>query len=73
MINPQLDISSLTLDERLSLMDRLWESLQKNPEALCLSREQEAELDRRIDEVEQGETGGASWEAIRDSLRNSRA
>jgi len=66
---PPLNIASMTVDERLSLMDRLWESLQQDPDALRLSAAQEAELDRRLDEIDRGDSSGRSWDAIRDEYR----
>jgi putative addiction module component (TIGR02574 family) len=66
---PPLNIAAMTVDERLSLMDRLWESLQQDPEALQLSDAQEADLDRRLDEIDHGDSSGRSWDAIRDEYR----
>ena len=59
----------MSVDERLSLLDQLWDSLHDSSSALGLSSEQEAELDRRLDEVDAGETGGRSWEEIQQRLR----
>jgi len=47
-----LDITRLSRDEQLDLLDDLWASLGRDPEALPLSDAQKAELDRRLDELE---------------------
>jgi toxin ParE1/3/4 len=47
MGKPAIDISKLTPDEKLDLIDDLWRSL--DPEDLPLSPELRAELDRRLD------------------------
>lgn len=53
-----LNISELSRDEKLELLDRLWESLGQDPEALPLTISQREELDRRLDELEdEGPTG----------------
>lgn len=47
-----LNIAELSRDEKLDLLDRLWESLGQDPEALPLTSPQREELDRRLDELE---------------------
>jgi len=47
---PVIDIASLTPEERLELMGELWDSL----DGLPLSDEWEAEICRRIDDVDSG-------------------
>jgi len=69
MATPPIDIASLSADERISLIDALWESLSHSPDTVALSAEQEAELDKRLDEIDRGEVSGESWEALRDHLR----
>ena len=53
-----IDITSLTAQERLELLGRLWDSLSSHPDALPLTDAQRAELDRRLDELDRdGPTG----------------
>lgn len=47
-----LNVAELSRDEKLDLLDRLWESLGQDPEALPLTSSQREELDRRLDELE---------------------
>ena len=53
-----IDIASLTTEERLELLERLWDSLSSAPDALPLTDAQREELDRRLDELDRdGPTG----------------
>jgi putative addiction module component (TIGR02574 family) len=52
MAKPTLDIERLSPDERLDLMEQLWESLRKDPSSVPLTDAQREELDRRLDDLE---------------------
>ncbi len=45
-----LDIAALTPEERLDLLEELWDSLAVAPEAIPLTEAQRVELDRRLDD-----------------------
>jgi putative addiction module component (TIGR02574 family) len=47
-----IDIDALSREERLELLERLWDSLASNPEAIPLTYAQREELDRRLDDLE---------------------
>jgi putative addiction module component (TIGR02574 family) len=47
-----IDIDALSREERLELLERLWDSLASNPEAIPLTDAQREELDRRLDDLE---------------------
>ncbi len=49
---PEIDFDSLTVDERLRLLERVWESLSQSARDVPLTAEQQAELDRRLDELD---------------------
>lgn len=59
-----LNIAELNRDEKLDLLDRLWESLGQDPEALPLTGSQREELDRRLDELEVEGPVGLSWDEV---------
>jgi len=63
-----IDIESLTPEERLDLLEKLWDSLA--PEDIPLSEAQRGELDRRLDDLESDSVLGIPWE---DVLRQIRA
>lgn len=62
MGKPGLDLSKLTADEKLDLIDDLWRSL--SPDDLPLSSELRAELDRRVDRLEREGPIGVAWEDV---------
>jgi putative addiction module component (TIGR02574 family) len=53
-----IDIATLSQEERLRLLEQLWDSLSSTPEAIPLTDAQREELDRRLDELDrEGPTG----------------
>ena len=53
-----IDIKSLSVEERLRLLDEIWESLDEAPAADVLTPDQCAELDRRLAEFERERSAG---------------
>ena len=47
-----IDVASLSFEERLRLLDELWESLSATPEAIPMTSAQRDELDRRLNELD---------------------
>ena len=70
MSKHDLDIASLTLEERLRLLEELWESLAATPEAVPLTEAQRAELDRRLDELDAEGPVGIPWDEVLSRIRN---
>lgn len=74
MNKPTLDIEKLSPDERLELLEELWDSLRKEPSSVPLTRAQEEELDRRLDDleadIESGAPLGIPWEEVLQRIRN---
>jgi putative addiction module component (TIGR02574 family) len=70
MSMPELNIDAMSVDERLSLMEALWDSLSATPSALELAPEQQAELDRSVEEMDRDGVTGRDWEETRDRLLN---
>ena len=44
-----IKLSELPVDERIKLVEELWDSIAADQDALPLTKEQKAELDRRLD------------------------
>jgi putative addiction module component (TIGR02574 family) len=63
MAKPALDLTKLTPEEKLELIDELWTSI--TPEELPLTPEQRMELDRRLDRLDKEGPLGVSWESVR--------
>lgn len=70
MTKPALDLGKLTRDERLELLEELWDSLSSESEPLPLTEEQEAELDRRLDALDREGAVGVSAEELRERIRS---
>ncbi len=63
-------LRSLPLEERIRLVEDLWDSIAAEQQALPLSPEQRAELDRRLDAFDaDGDMGRPASEAIADIRR----
>ena len=62
MSEPAINIDELSPDERLRLLERLWDSL--SDEDVPLTPPQRAELDRRLDELETDGPTGIPWEEV---------
>ena len=65
-----LDIASLTPEERLSLLEDLWDSLAATPAAVPLTEAQRAELDRRLDDLDLEGPVGIPWEEVLSRIRS---
>jgi len=65
-----VDIASLTLDERLSLLEELLDSLAVAPGAVPLTEAQRAELDRRLDDLEREGPVGIPWDEVLSRIRS---
>ena len=70
MSKPELDIAALTPEERLSLLERLWDSLAATPEAIPLTEAQREELDRRLDDLEADGAVGIPWDEVLSRIRS---
>jgi putative addiction module component (TIGR02574 family) len=63
-------LSKLPIDERIKLVEELWDSIASDQKALPLTDEQKAELDRRLDAYEaDGNRGRLATETITDIRR----
>jgi putative addiction module component (TIGR02574 family) len=65
-----LDIASLTPEERLDLLEELWDSLGAASEAIPLTGVQRAELDRRLDDLEREGPAGIPLDEVLGRIRD---
>jgi len=63
-----IDISGLSVQERLDLLGDLWDSLA--PQEVPVTDEQRAELDRRLDVLESDGDLGIPWEEVLRRIRD---
>jgi len=63
-----IDIATLSQEERLRLLEQLWDSLSSTPEAIPLTDAQREELDRRLDELDRDGPAGIPADDVLDRL-----
>jgi putative addiction module component (TIGR02574 family) len=66
------DVMSLSVPERIQLVEDIWDSIAELPEKVLLTDGQKAELDRRLDAYHQNPNEGSPWEAVRERIRGKR-
>lgn len=67
MSQPKVDVKSLSKQERLALLEEIWDSL--TPEDVPFTEAQRAELERRIVDLEHDPDQGISWEEARQRIQ----
>jgi putative addiction module component (TIGR02574 family) len=76
MDEPSVKIELLSKDERLDLLERLWDSLSETPADVPVTQAQRAELDSRSDaldrDVAKGRALGVPWDEVVRQLRARR-
>lgn len=74
MAKRAVDISQLSAEERLALIEELWESLDSEErDAIPLAPEQEAEFAQRLEAYERDGPVGISAEELHEKLRRRRS
>jgi putative addiction module component (TIGR02574 family) len=63
------DILSLSVSERIQLVQDIWDSIVEVPESVPLTDEQKAELDRRLDAYHKDPNAGSPWSIIQERIR----
>jgi putative addiction module component (TIGR02574 family) len=69
---PMTEILELPVDERIRLVELIWESIAAVPEAVPVSDELKIELDRRLAEFEANPEAGSPWEEVRERIVQGR-
>jgi putative addiction module component (TIGR02574 family) len=69
MPRPDFDFSGLTPQERLDLVEEIWDGLVAQPENVPLTAAQKTELDRRLDAMERDGGDGIPWEEVLRQIR----
>jgi putative addiction module component (TIGR02574 family) len=69
MMNPSMkELRHLPIPERIELVKELWDSIAEESPAIDLSKEQVAELDRRLDALEAQPESGTPWHIARERI-----
>jgi len=59
------EVLRLPVPERIRIVETIWDSIADTPEAVALTDEQKAELDRRLEAFESNPDAGSSWDEVR--------
>jgi len=70
MARPAIDIDKLGVDERLDLIEAIWDSLSSDPDQIPVPDSHKAELDKRLDEINAGDDAGIPWDEVLNRVRN---
>ena len=70
MAKLEIDINKLSPQERLELIEELWDSLSQDPSSIPLTNAQAKELDRRLDEMDKDNTLGIPWDTVLARIRD---
>lgn len=70
--NPLPEILKLSVSERIQLVEDIWDSIAAEGDALPLTVEQRAELDRRLADAEANPGVGTPWSEVKARLLGSR-
>jgi len=70
MSKPALNIGDLSTEERLRLIEELWDSLNEKPGTVPLTNAQREELDRRLDDLGCSGPEGIPWEHVLQQIRS---
>ncbi len=64
----KVEISQLSIAERIQLAEELWDSILEQQHALPLTDAQKQEIDRRLERYQQDPMSGSTWEEVKQRL-----
>lgn len=64
----KVEISQLSIAERIQLAEDLWDSILDRQDEVELDKAQQQELDRRLAQHRQAPNAGSSWEIVKQRL-----
>ena len=64
------DILELPVQERIQLVEVIWESIAAFPHAIEVSPELKTELEARLADFERNAEAGYSWDQVKDHLKS---
>jgi len=62
------DLFKLPLEEKIKIVQDLWDNIASDAGVLPLSDEEREELDRRLDEYYKNPVAGSPWEEVKARL-----
>jgi putative addiction module component (TIGR02574 family) len=67
MDHPDIDLKALSIEQRLSLLEEIWDRLK--PEDDPVTRSQRQELDRRLEDLDRDHNLGIPWDEVLRQIR----
>mgnify|MGYP000333053156 CR=1 FL=1 len=64
------DVLELPIQERIRLVELIWDSIAAVPEAVSVSPELKTELEMRFKQFQANPEAGYSWEEVKARLKN---
>ena len=64
----KVEISQLSIAERIQLAEDLWDSILEQQDELSLTELQKQEIDRRLENYQQDPASGSTWEEVKQRL-----
>ena len=64
-----IDIASLSAEQRLELLEQIWDSLAATPDSVPVTPAQRQELERRLDELDRDGPIGIPWDDVLRKIR----
>jgi putative addiction module component (TIGR02574 family) len=64
-----LGIDQLSVDDRLLLLEEIWDSIAADPDAVPVTDAHKQDLQERLDAFQENPKAGAPWEEVKTRLR----
>ena len=65
-----LGIDQLSVDDRMLLLEEIWDSIAVDPESLPVTEAQQRDLQARLDAHAANPKAGSPWEEVKARLRS---
>lgn len=66
------EILKMNINERINLVELIWESISSTPEKIELTELQKKELDQRLMEYYENPDDGISWDELLNGIKNGK-
>ena len=64
------EILQLNIEERIQLVEDIWDSISSTTEEIELTEAQKKELDNRLNRLQQNANSGSIWEEVKQRIQN---
>jgi putative addiction module component (TIGR02574 family) len=68
-----VDVSHLSVAERIQLVEELWDSIAETPDAVPVTQAQRDELDQRLASYAAAPSEGKDWEQVKRAIQQRSA